>query len=225
MASEKQGCLSLLLPFLRSKREPEPVPEVLPYRLRDDFLSPTELSFYKVLSTILGDRFVVLAKVRLADIFFVVRAKENFTHFNRISQRHVDFLVCEPARMRPLLGIELDDASHQTPARQRRDEFVERVFRTARLPLLRFPAQRAYNTQEIAARLARVLEVGRVPERPQGSPQVHASADAPPLCPKCGVPMVLRTAQRGKYKGRQFYGCVNYPRCREIKLLPPQEER
>ncbi len=112
------------------------------------------------LVTILGDRFVVLAKARWPISFFVVRSKENFAYFNRISQRHVDFLVCEPARMRPLLGIELDDASHQTPARQRRDEFVERVFRTARLPLLRFPAQRAYNTQEIAARLARVWRSG-----------------------------------------------------------------
>jgi ssDNA-binding Zn-finger/Zn-ribbon topoisomerase 1 len=28
--------------------------------------------------------------------------------------------------------------------------------------------------------------------------------------------MVLRTAQRGDNKGQQFYGCTNYPRCRQI---------
>lgn len=37
-----------------------------------------------------------------------------------------------------------------------------------------------------------------------------------PLCRRCRVPMVLRTASRGKYKGQQFYGCPNYPECSEI---------
>jgi len=37
-----------------------------------------------------------------------------------------------------------------------------------------------------------------------------------PQCPKCGAPMVLRTARKGAYAGRTFYGCSNYPRCQEI---------
>jgi HJR/Mrr/RecB family endonuclease len=37
-----------------------------------------------------------------------------------------------------------------------------------------------------------------------------------PQCPKCGAPMVLRTAHKGAYAGRTFYGCSNYPRCRGI---------
>lgn len=37
-----------------------------------------------------------------------------------------------------------------------------------------------------------------------------------PRCPRCGVPMVLRVARRGKQRGRLFYGCPNYPLCREI---------
>lgn len=32
-------------------------------------------------------------------------------------------------------------------------------------------------------------------------------------CYKCGSKMVLRTAQDGKYKGKKFYGCTNYPKC------------
>ena len=40
-----------------------------------------------------------------------------------------------------------------------------------------------------------------------------------PLCPRCGVSMVLRTARRGQHKGEQFYGCPNYPECREITSL------
>jgi len=36
------------------------------------------------------------------------------------------------------------------------------------------------------------------------------------LCPKCGASMVLRTAAKGNNKGKQFYGCSNFPKCREI---------
>jgi hypothetical protein len=37
-----------------------------------------------------------------------------------------------------------------------------------------------------------------------------------PSCPRCNVPMVLRTARQGANAGQQFYGCPNFPRCREI---------
>lgn len=39
------------------------------------------------------------------------------------------------------------------------------------------------------------------------------------LCPKCGAPMVKRTARRGPRAGTPFYGCSNYPKCRGIVNL------
>lgn len=36
------------------------------------------------------------------------------------------------------------------------------------------------------------------------------------LCPKCGAPMVLRTAKKGNNTGKRFYGCSTYPKCRGI---------
>lgn len=36
-------------------------------------------------------------------------------------------------------------------------------------------------------------------------------------CPKCGEPMVLRTAKRGTNTGNQFWGCSTYPKCRAIQ--------
>lgn len=32
-------------------------------------------------------------------------------------------------------------------------------------------------------------------------------------CPKCGSPMVLRTARRGANAGNSFWGCSTYPKC------------
>lgn len=51
---------------------------------------------------------------------------------------------------------------------------------------------------------------------PKPEPQV-------PLCPKCNIPMVLRTSRQGRYEGQSFYGCRNFPSCREIIQLPAQQ--
>lgn len=34
------------------------------------------------------------------------------------------------------------------------------------------------------------------------------------MCPRCGSPMVLRTARKGRNAGTQFYGCSTYPSCK-----------
>ncbi|MBN2046990.1 MAG: restriction endonuclease [Anaerolineaceae bacterium] len=47
----------------------------------------------------------------------------------------------------------------------------------------------------------------------------NKSENEPPLCPDCRVPMVRRVARRGKYAGTQFYGCPNYPKCSQVKII------
>ena len=42
-----------------------------------------------------------------------------------------------------------------------------------------------------------------------------------PDCPRCGRPMVLRTARRGENAGRAFWGCPEFPRCRGMVQIPP----
>ena len=34
------------------------------------------------------------------------------------------------------------------------------------------------------------------------------------ICPRCGKPLVLRTAKKGDHAGEQFYGCSGFPGCR-----------
>ena len=237
--SEKSGCLGMLLKLfgVGAPKSPQygeddfPTLEDahLPYRLRDDFLSPAEISFYHVLRQVVGERVTVCAKVRLADVFFVSRPNENAAARNRIAAKHVDFLLCDPATMRPVAGIELDDASHARPDRQERDALVEKVFKAAGLPLVRFPAQRAYTLAEVEGKLTVVFGDGAQGRRPptdaptlpegvrgqEGNGQAGNVGQEPPVpiapqCSKCGIPLVLRTGPRGN-----FYGCSNFPKCRE----------
>ena len=143
---------------------------------------------------------------------------EFYSHFNRIASRHVDFLICTPSTMQPLVAIELDDSSHERPHRRERDNFVDNAFQAAGLPLIHFRARHTYNTREIAKRLSPHLDkISIFQETPPSHPQKKKkAANTPPQCPTCGVPMVLRTATKGNYRGKQFYVCPNYARCKQI---------
>ena len=219
--SENSGCLLALLNFFGGKRKAEP--DALPYRTRDDFLSPAELSFRHVLSSVLKEQVVICPKVRLGDVFFVGKT-DRWQHFNnRINNKHVDFLLCDAKTLKPLAGVELDDASHSRPDREERDEFVDSVFDAAGLPLVRVKAQRDYSTQELAAQFLPILEGQPArskstpvsfPSQPAASPGANSGKSAP-ICPKCGIAMVMRTARTGPNAGKNFYGCPNYPKCRE----------
>ena len=45
-----------------------------------------------------------------------------------------------------------------------------------------------------------------------------------PVCPKCGSPMALRTAKKGRNAGGQFWGCTTFPRCRGIRDFGDKRE-
>ncbi|MBZ0315258.1 MAG: DUF2726 domain-containing protein [Anaerolineae bacterium] len=207
-----------------STRSPE-----FPYHLRDQFLSPAELSFFEVLRTVVGNRVVLCTKVGLSDVFWVKQddASKFRIYTNKIDRKHVDFLLCNPLTMRPLVGIELDDKSHQRQDRQERDAFVDQVFKAARLPLLHVPAKRGYVVAELAEQLAPYLGTTSETPKPVTIPAKAATLPAPaqqiaqsPRCPKCGGEMVLRTAKSGANAGNRFWGCSNYPDCRS--MLPYQ---
>jgi hypothetical protein len=220
MNTQKPGCLASILNLFRSGKKDDDIsvqniePEKLPYRLRDDFLSPAEASFFQVLKTMIGDRLVICPKVSLAELFFIPRSESFQTYQNKIDRKRIDFLLCNPKTLKPAFAIELDDSSHELPNRQERDAFVEDVFATAELPLVRVPAQQAYNTNDLIA-LFQAATQKKQTKTPIIKQPVN-SQTGPPLCPKCGVPMVIRMAKRGNTPGQQFYGCSNYPQCRVV---------
>ena len=215
-APEPKGCLAAILALFGIHLGGPIGAKELPYRQRDDFLSPAEFSFYRVLALAIGSRAIICPKVNLSDVFYVARPNENQAYRNKIDRKHVDFLICDPTTMRPRMGIELDDSSHGRRDRKKRDEFVDRVFEAARVPLLHIPPQAAYNPSVLWSQVAPHLEATVPPRQPP-----KTTASGLPMCPKCGVAMVLRTASKGKQAGQQFFGCPNYPKCRETVPVEP----
>jgi len=85
-----------------------------PYSVRDHFLSPAEHSFFMVLKSVVSDSALISIKVALGDLFSAKSSDPSKyrIYTNKIDRKHVDFLLCDPKTVQPILGIELDDKSH-----------------------------------------------------------------------------------------------------------------
>lgn len=89
-------------------------------------LTEREYGFFRVLKVIANrNNMDVLIKVRLADLVKVsesVPTNEFYKYFNKISSKHIDFLLIDGIKVVTL--IELDDNTHNRKDRIERDNFV-----------------------------------------------------------------------------------------------------
>lgn len=63
------------------------------------------------------------------------------------------------------------------------------------------------------------------PSRPSdGSESSYQPGTPPPSCPRCGKPMVQRTARQGPHAGQSFWGCSAYPDCKGTRPIHPSDQ-
>ena len=135
------------------------------YVPRESLLTPAEQAFYWALRRAFAgedyaSRILITCQVRLADVVKVdgpPRSKEWWRAFGRISQKHLDFVICERSTFRVLCAIELHDSSHRQSARRERDALVRSVMQQAGVPLLEFRAQTEYDEIDLKLALRRAL--------------------------------------------------------------------
>jgi hypothetical protein len=129
------------------------------YQLKDELLNDSELALFINLQKYLGDKFIVLSKVRIEDFVKVPEKDLDYGERQgmrgRIKSRHVDFLICDRADTKPLLAIELDGHSHFGAKSQARDEFVNELYKSIGLPIEHIPV--GANFEKEALRLKNIL--------------------------------------------------------------------
>ncbi len=118
-------------------------------------LTPAERSFLDVLEPIVRPTCAISTKVRLADLFQVKQGRGQQSAFNRISRKHVDFVLTDPATSRILCAVELDDSSHNRPDRIARDQFVDELFANNQMLLIHIPFEWKYNPDAIRDKIVR----------------------------------------------------------------------
>lgn len=135
------------------------------YSLRGSLFTPAERSFLGVLESVVGNNNRVYGKVRIADVIKVKSSSSKSwqSHFNRISAKHFDFVVCDASTMRFICAVELDDKTHGKQKRAARDEFVISVCAKSGLPLLRVQARSGYSVSDVKAQFNSLIEKVRGP--------------------------------------------------------------
>jgi hypothetical protein len=149
--TKNNGCFSLILDLFNLS--PKPGIDLSAYSLRGSIFTKNEHAFYQTLKEVVGQRYVIFAKVRLSDMFSIKSGEKYQSNLNRINSKHLDFLLCDPETFKPLCGIELDDRSHQRSTRKKRDEFVDSLFQATKLPLLRIPAKMKYTPEYVKSQI------------------------------------------------------------------------
>jgi Protein of unknown function (DUF2726) len=186
----------------------------LPYRLREHFLSTTEIALFHALLDMVEHRYLVCPKVALIDIFLIIRPNENVHYFNKIFRKHVDFLLCNPRTFKPEMGIELVKQISKSETRTT-DQFMDDLFLSASLPLVHILSSDHYEISDMISLFQ--LALLKAKKVDGGHPDL--SGDSVPMCPLCGKMMVLRTNRSGPQTGQMYYGCIDNPACPGILAI------
>jgi very-short-patch-repair endonuclease len=227
-------------------------PKDVCYQPRPELFSPAERSFLGVLEQAVAGQFRIMGKVRLGDLIQPAKdlsPKERTTAWNRIHQKHVDFVLCLPNTLAPFGVVELDDASHQRKDRSERDAFVDKALKSAGIPMVRFSARKGYAVAEVQAQLEAALsskaeehateavpmsgapgdqsfdavnDAGEMREGKKTPLYIEAevvSASNELLCMACNSPMVKRMAKKGPNAGKWFWACSAFPKCRQVVAI------
>ena len=85
---------------------------------------------------------------------------DSLRHFRKVSQKHVDFVICDVDTLRPLAAVELDDRSHDTAKAKRADAEKDAALAAAGLPLVRFRSAGRYRLDVVKGRLDDAIAAG-----------------------------------------------------------------
>ena len=119
-------------------------------------LTASEGQFYNCLELLSQHRCKILCKPRLADVF--QHSQGDSSGFNKVSQKHIDFLICRNDDWVPMLGIELDDDSHENNDQKVRDIFVNNLFASVGLPLIRIHIREIDQIESLVQKLTRAWQ-------------------------------------------------------------------
>jgi len=137
----------------RSVTRPKRIP-LLPYHKQPRLITEAELRFLHTgLQPAVGDRFYIGVQIPMTAIIRVDDDHWDKAAGRKIRQKRMDFVLAYPKTFRIAAVIELDDASHEQPQRQKRDRFVEAAFDAAGVLLIRFGLFRKYDSDIIRRKI------------------------------------------------------------------------
>lgn len=135
------------------------------YKVKKSVMTIAEENFYKKLTSALHNNYIIIPQAHLSMIFDHTIYGQNWRGaFSVINGKSIDFLIIDRGTFQPLLGIELDDSSHERHDRQERDELVNEIFKQAKLPLIHFKTGEWNTPDDINQKVSPLLESDTTPD-------------------------------------------------------------
>ncbi len=132
------------------------------YRIIGQLLTANERAFYDALRQALPSGTTVMVQVALNRVVEVRKPLRGRAwrdpRWNRIAQKSLDFVIIRLIDTRPMVVIELDDATHERPERRRRDELLDAVLASAGIPIIHQPVASMYDIGGLRMRLIGYME-------------------------------------------------------------------
>lgn len=129
------------------------------YKIKKSVMTTAEENFYKKLTSALHDNYIIIPQAHLSIIFNHTVYGQNWRGaFSAINGKSIDFLIIDRDTFQPLVGIELDDSSHERRDRQERDKIVNAIFKQTNLPLVHFSTGEWNTPDDINRKVLPLLE-------------------------------------------------------------------
>ena len=148
-----------LLALLKRRRRDK---EVWPFYSKKLLSSPEQVLYYRLVKAL--PEYEIFAQVQLSRILGIKKGARYRYWLNRIDRLSADFVICRKDSS-IITVVELDDASHDRPARRVTDAKKDRALGAAGIRVIRW---RVRDLPDIATIRARALEY-MGPERKKGT--------------------------------------------------------
>lgn len=125
------------------------------YRVHENFMTESEIKFYKFLIRAVLEikekyniNLTIFSQVALNRIIDVNNERRKSELFEKISRKSIDFVLYSENEEKIKCCIELDDETHKTEERSKRDELLDKIFKD-NIKLLHIERDSYYDMKKI----------------------------------------------------------------------------
>ena len=176
------------------------------YELKHSLVTKTEMQYLNCIKAILPEGYLIQAQANLAS--FII--KTDNARFQNELYRNVDFIITDLSYS-PLLVIEINDQSHLTQDRRKRDEKVANICEEAGIPIIKLWTSYGVNQEYIKKRITETLSALPVKRVHHFTKEKAVKEDIKQTAYSVQIPNTQTSSKNGCYIATCVYGSYDCP--------------
>ncbi len=161
------------------------------FQRKKSLLSAQQLAFYAALVRAVGAQSLVFARVNLAHLMQHPGEDPNYhEHWRRVCRRWLDFVICSPSSVSPILAIKLETRMERKRRMLGGIDVLDDTLSSARIPLLRISLADQYDSTELMEKIKWVL----IGEKRKTDSELFATKEMP--AEGSDIPSIIKFARK-----------------------------